>query len=556
MAPVNIPGILTVSLSLFLSLSLSLSLANGGAEGPTAYESFSLGTQLEYEGKTEQAIDLYKAARSMAPHSTEVNISLASALYSIQRFDEGIFYARSALTAEPENARLCTIIALGYLGKRDLPEAIKYYERALELAPEELEFYLACATLHEASRNIPAAISVLERVPPDLQTPDLYVKLAALAGRMDDHASAVDYARLGYALDTTSATALTSLATGFDMLGVTDSAIVYYEKARAASDTLALDLALRLIDLYTEVDQYDKVLVTAEQLLDAAPLNAHVRRSMGYAHYKLGAPAAALNEFYIALRHDPGDAYSAFYLARIYLEQGEYEQAHREILGALRIDPDFVELWIYLGFIAIEEKDYDLAAHAITEAAFRGADLAQVYYLLAAIRETELADDDAYLFYKKALAADAENVSALQALASLASRLGRDGEAFSYFERLIEIDTLNAVALNYIGYSYAERNERLDYALGLIERALAIEPDNGYYIDSRGWVLYRMGRHEEALTELRRASEIVEDAIILEHLGDVHLELGDREAARSAYERALELDPGNAALKTKLGVLP
>lgn len=544
MAPVNILGILT--LSLFLS----------GPDDPGAYELFSLGTQLEFEGRTKQAIEYYKAAQALAPRSAEINISLAGALYSMQRFDEGIFYARSALTADPENARIHQIVALGYLGKRDLPQAIESYARALALAPEQLDLYLASATLHEAARDIPAAISVLESVPPDLRTPDLYVRLAALAGRMNDHASAVDYARRGYALDTTSSAVLISLATGFEMLGVTDSAVGYYERARANMDTFALDIALRLVDLYTEADRYDDVQATAEQILNAAPLNAHVRRSLGYAYYKLGAAAAALDQFYIALRHDPADAYSAFYLARIYLEQGEYERARREIEGALRIEPDFIEAWIYLGFIAIEEQDYDLAAHAFTEAAFRGADLAQVYYLLGAIRETELADDDALRFYRKALAADPENVAALQALAGLASRLGHDDRAFRYFERIIEIDTMNAVALNYVGYTYAERNERLEYALELIDRALTIEPENGYYIDSRGWVLYRMGRRDEALSDLKRASQLVEDAVILEHLGDVHLELGDREAARAAYERALELDPGNAGLKTKIDLGP
>ncbi|MBE0432963.1 tetratricopeptide repeat protein [candidate division WOR-3 bacterium] len=544
MALVNILGFLTLSL-----LSYS-------PEDLNAYELFSIGTQLEFEGKAEEAIEYYKNAHAMAPHSTEISISLAGALYSVQRFDEGISYARAALVAEPQNVRLHQIAALGYLGKRDLPEAIKYYEKTLELAPRNMELYLASASLYEASRKIAEAISILERMPLDIRTPEIYIKLAALAGRMNDHMSAIEYARQGYALDTTSAAALISIATGFDMLGVQDSAIYYYERAHVEMDTFNLNLALRLVDLYTDADRYEQVLITAEQILNVAPLNGHVRRSLGFAHYKLGKPLAALNEFYIALRQDPSDTYSAFYLARIYLEQDEYDRARREIDSALRINPEFIELWIYLGFAAIEKGDYELAGHAFTEAAYRGADLAQVYYLLGAIKESQAANVDAYFFYKKALTIEPGSISALQALAGLASRIGRDDEAFQTFERIVEIDTVNAVALNYVGYTYAERNERLGYALALIDRALGIEPDNGYYLDSRGWVLYRMGRYEEALQDLKRAGEFAEDPVILEHLGDVHLELGDREAARAAYERALELDPGNAGLKHKRDSVP
>jgi len=114
------------------------------------------------------------------------------------------------------------------------------------------------------------------------------------------------------------------------------------------------------------------------------------------------------------------------------------------------------------------------------------------------------------------------------------------------------MDSLNAVALNYVGYTYAERNDSLEYALQLVNRALDIDKDNGYYIDSRGWIFYMMARYEDALHELKRASEIVEDAVIYEHLGDVYRQLNDGIKAREAYEKALELDPSNDALMEKL----
>ena len=106
--------------------------------------------------------------------------------------------------------------------------------------------------------------------------------------------------------------------------------------------------------------------------------------------------------------------------------------------------------------------------------------------------------------------------------------------------------------MNYVGYTYAEQNESLDYALQLINRALEIDKDNGYYIDSRGWVYYMMGRYEEAAQELRRAAEIVEDAVIFEHLGDAYRKLNAPDEARKAYEKAIELDPKNRTLRDKL----
>ncbi|GAI64169.1 unnamed protein product, partial [marine sediment metagenome] len=88
-------------------------------------------------------------------------------------------------------------------------------------------------------------------------------------------------------------------------------------------------------------------------------------------------------------------------------------------------------------------------------------------------------------------------------------RIEKKDEAFRTFQKIIELDTTNSTALNYVGYTYAEQNDSLEYALQLINKALLIEKDNGYYIDSRGWVFYQMGKYDEALEELKNASPIV-----------------------------------------------
>ena len=371
-------------------LTLSLFLFNNGS----AYELYSIGNQLELEGKISEAIECYKKALDMEPEAIEIYISLASALYMEQRFDDGIAYVEKALTIVPDDTQLYQILALGYVGRRDIPQAISLYEKVLELEPNNQEIYLAIATLLEASNNVKQAIATLESMPDEMRNTDVYLKLAALAGRMNDHMSAIDYYRLGYAQDTTNIAAIMGIGTGFDMLGIKDSAIYYYEAAN--EESFNPNIAQRLLDLYTEIDRYEEVIDLADLILMIEPNNTHVRRSLGFAYYKLGMPEAAADAFYIALRHDSNDSYSAFYLARIHLEQEDYEQALTEVYNAIRIDADFVELWIYLGFIAIEQEDYGLAEHAFAEAAYRGGDRSQIYYLLGAIAETQDRHTPAY----------------------------------------------------------------------------------------------------------------------------------------------------------------
>ena len=106
----------------------------------------------------------------------------------------------------------------------------------------------------------------------------------------------------------------------------------------------------------------------------------------------------------------------------------------------------------------------------------------------------------------------------------------------------------NADALNALGYTLADRTDRYEEAYALIMRANELKPDEPYIVDSLGWVLYRMGRHHEALEHLRRAMSIEPDAEIAAHLGEVLWVLGDRAEARDVWSTALEAAPDDERL--------
>jgi tetratricopeptide (TPR) repeat protein len=113
----------------------------------------------------------------------------------------------------------------------------------------------------------------------------------------------------------------------------------------------------------------------------------------------------------------------------------------------------------------------------------------------------------------------------------------------------------NTAALNALGYTLADRTTRYAEALDLIDRARVAEPDNPAIIDSYGWVLYRLGRADEALVQLRRAFMLQKDPEIGAHLGEVLWVSGHREEARKVLEQARKLDPENRSLQRVLAKL-
>lgn len=128
-------------------------------------------------------------------------------------------------------------------------------------------------------------------------------------------------------------------------------------------------------------------------------------------------------------------------------------------------------------------------------------------------------------------------------LGAVLDRQKKFAESESVFRQLITREPENAAALNYLGYMLADRGERLDESVGYLKRALAIDPDNGSFLDSIGWAYFRDGKLDLALENLRRAAEQLQtNSVVQDHYGDALLKAGRLEDALEAWNRALSGD--------------
>ena len=156
----------------------------------------------------------------------------------------------------------------------------------------------------------------------------------------------------------------------------------------------------------------------------------------------------------------------------------------------------------------------------------------------------QLVPDDPDLMYDYAMAAE---------------RNGHYKRMEEELRRLIVIQPDNAQAYNALGYSLADRNERLPEADKLVQKALSLAPDDPYITDSAGWVKFRLGDKDQAVTLLKRAYQIQPNAEIGAHLADVLWSQGKQDDARAVLRAAQKLDPTDDTLietMNRLKVLP
>ncbi len=159
--------------------------------------------------------------------------------------------------------------------------------------------------------------------------------------------------------------------------------------------------------------------------------------------------------------------------------------------------------------------------------------------------------------YPEAVAAYTEAIALIEAPApahwvlyytrGIASeRAGEWDAAEADFRQALTIEPDQPLVLNYLGYSLVEQHQNLDEALAMIEKAVRSEPEDGYITDSLGWVLYRLGRFEDAVQPMLRAVELTpDDPVINDHLGDVLWKVGRKREAEFQWRRALSFGPSD-----------
>jgi tetratricopeptide (TPR) repeat protein len=169
------------------------------------------------------------------------------------------------------------------------------------------------------------------------------------------------------------------------------------------------------------------------------------------------------------------------------------------------------------------------------------------FYEATFLREQGL-DEAAFKLLSEALTKHPLETDLLYGRAMVAESLDRLSVLEQDLNLILKKDPNNSQALNALGYTLTDRTDRHQEALGLIKKALELKPDDPFYLDSLGWVHYRLGYLEIAEQYLRQAAKIQPDAEFLAHLGEVLWQLGKHSEAKEVWQKGIENNKNNALL--------
>lgn len=493
---------------------------------------------------TRAYIDLARTTRDprIAKRAAEV------AMFSRQN-DAAVEAARLWAEVDPESPQAQQMLAGVLVGTNRLDEAQQHVAKLLEQEGPALPGALLRLNRLFARQVDKAQVSQMvdKLTEPYLNVPEAHLARGEAALNAGDNTKAVQAADQALKLRPTWETAVLLKAQAQRASSPEQS--VETLKTFLSKNPKAREVRLNYARSLVNDKQYEKARAEFQKLLADFPDNSDVI-------YAVGVLSMQLNDFTAAdknLRKLLEMEYGEPNLIRLYLGQIAEEQKRTadalKWYGSVQPGEQYVPAQLRIANVLAQDGKIDEARRSLQQAsATSNGDRIQFLLGEAQILRDSGRTEEAFNLLDQSLNAQPNQPDLLYETALLAERLGRIDVLEANLRHLIQIKPDHAQAYNALGYSFADRNERLDEAQKLIAKALELTPEDPFILDSMGWVLYRKGDLPGALTALKRAYGLRQDPEIAAHLGEVLWTMDRRDEAKKTWRDAAQANPKNEVL--------
>lgn len=485
-----------------------------------AYNQFVNGLLFESMGQFNEAAQSYRKALGTYPGSYEIGLHLAKML---RRLRDPVQALKILDKISPQDEEVLKTRASCYLMKGAEQEAAATYLKLTKIDSTHVPAYHYLIRYYRKQKNLDSTAwayrQMIRLKPTDWKTRNEFARLLRHGERMEE------------------------------------AKIVFRQSMELNHQEENIEAVVGLGEIYDKMGQSDSLDMLLEQGLEQAPDNILLNQEMGRRLLERDSVLQAIPYFRVIAEQLPQDNKMARRLAVLYFSVDSLDAADSIFSGLVANGEKVAGNHYYLGRIAAIQEDYETARDEFMLLVLLADSLQQSWMDLAfAYRRLEDTANEltAYRTGVEHMPDEESAINLLFALGAAQDRHGQLDSAVATFEEILDHEPNHAQSLNYLGYTLADKNLQLDYALELIEKANSLQPENAAFLDSYGWVYYRLGDYDSALRYLKAASELDNDPVILDHLGDAYFALGKVAQARQSWQKALEQLPDNDAIKEKL----
>jgi len=559
------------------------------ADRKKALEYFINGSAAEAKGDYASAVLEYQDALKYDPNAG-VNYALAKNYFYLNRLHLALQHSRRSVELDSMNIEYLNLLQEVYTSGKQADSASIVLEKILNLDSTNVNAYYKLARIYELnkpaqairiyqklSRIIGSEWSVLirvaelyERLGNDQKAIETIEELRTLDPAnqaiqkvlVDFYVKRGDFSKASEVLEEIielypdDEEAIERQAQVFLMMKEWNKAAEIYKSLFIKPD-VSHEAKIRIAYAYFIESFKDSILLsTAKELflqIDADTTDWQVKMYLGGIALRENNDSSAIKYFKIVTELAPWNPEAYLQLGNIYYEGKDYQHAEVVFRQALERFPEDFAINFMLGISFIQQSKYSDAEPVLAKAiSLNGNDvfsLSAYGHTLSQLKRQE----EAIQYLNKAIKLDPNNVDLLGSLGLIYDNLEKWDECDSVYNLALTRDAKNPLVNNNYSYSLSKRGVRLDEALQMVNLALDAEPMNSSYLDTKGWIYYKLGQYDSAKVYIQKSLDVGgEKAVILDHLADVYFKLNQKEKAIELWKKAQELDPSDEKIKNKI----
>ena len=515
--------------------------AGDAVRDPRAYYHYLMALNAIREHQFEKATENFHELIKFDPSDSRFHHQLAMNLIRSGKVDDAYKVLVESLHHFPDNPELNMMTGDILTGRDEYEEALVHYQSVVQAQPDSPRAYLLIGTIYEHLNQYDLAVNMYKKtIQVEPQNPLGYHYLARvniITGKLKDAKSNLNEA---LELRPNFLKSREFLAWVWEKQGHGDAAKREYRlllKLDPSNETIHGRInSIKDLMAPANVDT-DEYRSAAEDLLGSPKIHM----TIGAVYYEQAMYLKALDEFQL-IRAKEQTKEVLMLLGRVYEILGRVDKSIEEMNVLIKIEPRLVNLMVYLAHLYSLNEQPEETIRLLKEAIQIEQDNDTLYHSLALAYMSVGQFDSAITKMQKAVSINEDKDSYYFELGALFERTGNFVMAIQNIKRSIELNPMHSNAHNFLGYMYAIQGKSLDTALGHLQKALSIQPKNGYFLDSLSWIYFKKGESKKALSELKKAMVYTSpDPILYSHLGDIYFSLENYIEAGNAWKTSLFL---------------
>ena len=514
-------------------------------------------------GNTEDAIRLFKKCLQIDPNNAAAAYELSIIALNANDFQNAELYSRKAYTLNPDNEWYAIIFVESLQRNKKPGEAIKIYQKLIKNLPDRTDIYYDFADCYLRMNKPVDAIEIYNELEKkiginaelSLQKEKIYVRMGKLEKAVEEInkliATAPDEAKY-YGI----------LAELYAANNRDVEAVDTYQKAlKMDPDNAYINLSLS--EYYRQKRDYAKGFIYLEKAFNSEELDIDSKVKILLSYYVVSEKSEELKSQSLSLcemliKAHPKDAKAYSIAGDFYYRDKKLEKAKEYFSKAVELDKSKYVIWNQLLIIESELQQFQEMIKHGKEAVELFPNEPTVYLLLGIAYLQEKNPTEALVVLNQGKNMINDNKPLLgQFWANIGDAYYRTKQmnlSDEAYEEALKINPNDTYVLNNYAYYLSLRNEKLDKAEEMSKKSNEIDRDNASYNDTYGWILYGLGKYEDAKLWLEKAiaNGASENAVILEHLGDVQYKLKNTDIAMDYWIKAKKAGTGSDNLERKI----